>query len=396
VRTAKPDLLPTPESCLSGARAAAANSQRLLLSAGVLQRRHRHGPAAALYATALEEAIKAISLLLLARRDAASADRHLLEKLAASLERHDERYALTVPFSMLVHPGAAFMGLLLLALRSYADGKSSPEPVVDLLTEAAKSPPPRRSRGGFFASAACTSIGVTDGGRIRSTLARRRSRLSVTSHACMSLARAGSPDSQQHSWFPSAARLALRQVPIARPRRQRVLRRPCMTVRTFRVRLAKLAAIAAMGSFGGVVVGVLPAPAIAAYGWVAAGSSTAVLIGSLMAMWFAGSYKADRSDVAGKLGALARYVARAGAWGLAGGGVGALLAQTLPTRLTEPASTNPDAVPMAGWLAIAGGALGVAFGLLEEWHQQSSTEPSASPDERESSDKNPTSDRNRR
>ena len=157
-----------------------------------------------------------------------------------------------------------------------------------------------------------------------------------------------------------------------------------MTVRAFRKRLGVLAAVATVVSFLGVVVGVIPAPVIAAYGWVMAGLGTAILIGSLIALVFAGSYKADRSDLLGRLEAFGRYVARAGAWGLAGGGIGALLSQTLPTRITGSASADPSAVPVAGWLAIAGGAVGVAFGLLEEWHQQGVTEPADSASAQES------------
>lgn len=39
-----------------------------------------------------------------------------------------------------------------------------------------------------------------------------------------------------------------------------------------------------------------------------------------------------------------------------------------PAQITET-SPSPSAIPVSGWLAVAGGGLGLPLGLLEEWRR---------------------------
>jgi len=153
-----------------------------------------------------------------------------------------------------------------------------------------------------------------------------------------------------------------------------------LSVRAFRRRLVQLIVIASLAVVVGVPVSFVPEPLAAAYGSLLSGIGLAVVGGALLAMVWVGTYRADRSDVSGRLATLAGYVARAGTWGIAGGGLGALLAQALPERLIAPVTNDPNAIPVGGWMAIIGGALGVGFGLLEEWHQQAGEPPGGTMD----------------
>lgn len=110
-----------------------------------------------------------------------------------------------------------------------------------------------------------------------------------------------------------------------------------------------------------------------------AGASVAVLIALIFVIVFAGSYPDDRTNVRRGLTGAWPYVIRATTWGVAAAGVGALLATALPARITA-ADTNASAIPIAGWLAIFFGALGITLAILEEWHSghgSSTSDPEA-------------------
>lgn len=103
---------------------------------------------------------------------------------------------------------------------------------------------------------------------------------------------------------------------------------------------------------------------------VASALLMAVAIGLAVAAYFVGSYHEDRAALASRTANVWDYLRRAGAWGLAAGGVGALLAGALPPRLSEAGSTDPAALPTAGFVAIMLGGAGFAYGLLEEWRER--------------------------
>jgi membrane protease YdiL (CAAX protease family) len=96
----------------------------------------------------------------------------------------------------------------------------------------------------------------------------------------------------------------------------------------------------------------------------------AVLIGLLAAWLWASTYRAERGDLARRISASWGYVTRATRWGLAAAGVGALLSSALPPRLLAEAVSDPNRIPVAAWVAIAFGGVGVAVGILEEWHSR--------------------------
>jgi len=106
----------------------------------------------------------------------------------------------------------------------------------------------------------------------------------------------------------------------------------------------------------------------------------AMLVGLLLAVAFIGSYREDRAALVSGIAGVTGYVRRAGAWGLAAGGVGALLASALPRRLAEAGADDPVALPTAGFVAILLGGAGVAYGLLEEWREQVERDDEAPPE----------------
>ena len=145
-------------------------------------------------------------------------------------------------------------------------------------------------------------------------------------------------------------------------------------VRWLRRRLWLVMVAAVIGFVLGVFVQQLPQRQWAALGAVLAGASVAVLLGGFGAWFAAGSYLDDR-QTASRFGSLWGYVSRAGTWGLAGGGIGALLATALPSRLAE-APSSPHEIPIAGWLAIFFGSAGIAVGILEQWRSTDGPESS--------------------
>jgi AbiV family abortive infection protein len=87
----------TPDACAAGADAAARNSGRLALAAGRLHRDRFFGPAASLYVTSLEEAVKGLALVL-ASATAENGEvreqvRQPLMSLVAGRDSHRRRHA---------------------------------------------------------------------------------------------------------------------------------------------------------------------------------------------------------------------------------------------------------------------------------------------------------------
>lgn len=135
------------------------------------------------------------------------------------------------------------------------------------------------------------------------------------------------------------------------------------TGRPASVRRRALIAIA-VGLFGallGLIGEALPQPLWAATAGVVVAISIMAIIAGAFTLLLAPDYESDRERVAAVWGFLRRPVT----WSLAGGGLGALLASALPQRLAS-ALSNPDAIPVAGWMAIVLAAGGLALGLLED------------------------------
>jgi hypothetical protein len=117
----------------------------------------------------------------------------------------------------------------------------------------------------------------------------------------------------------------------------------------------------------------LPHPVWAALSATLAGASVAVFVALLAVVAVASSYSDDRHGIESKYKASWPYVARAATWGVASAGIGALLATALPARISS-AQSGPNELPVAGWLAIAFGALGIALAILDEWHRRQEAE----------------------
>jgi hypothetical protein len=137
----------------------------------------------------------------------------------------------------------------------------------------------------------------------------------------------------------------------------------------FRRGAAKALALAVLGLVVTALGQQLPDRLSAAIFAVLSALLLAVVIGLLVAVVFVGSYHEDRAALATGATSVLGYVRRAGAWGLAAAGVGALLAGALPTRLAA-GPDDPAALPTTGLVAIAFGGFGVAYGALEEWRDR--------------------------
>jgi hypothetical protein len=137
---------------------------------------------------------------------------------------------------------------------------------------------------------------------------------------------------------------------------------------------AKVALVAAVGLVAAAFGEQLPQSEYAALAALLFGACVAVIIGSMVAWLLASSYHQDRDQALGALRPFWGYVSRAGAWGLAAAGIGALLTTALPGRLAQ-APTDPRAIPIAGWMAIIFGSVGIAFGILEEWRSPPPVDP---------------------
>ena len=61
------------------------------------------------------------------------------------------------------------------------------------------------------------------------------------------------------------------------------------------------------------------------------------------------------------------YVRRSVVWGVAAATMGVLLSDALPNRIIEAFATEPNSLPIKGFMAVLFGAVGVAAALLEEW-----------------------------
>jgi len=104
------------------------------------------------------------------------------------------------------------------------------------------------------------------------------------------------------------------------------------------------------------------------------GVSLSAFIAALIALVLAGFYADDRNEIKRVMAPFCPYITRAAPWGLAGAGIGALLATALPARSLAP-PTSPMEVPISGWFAVLGGAVGMAAGVLEVWHERLNEEP---------------------
>lgn len=114
----------------------------------------------------------------------------------------------------------------------------------------------------------------------------------------------------------------------------------------------------------------LTIPQYAAISAVVGAAAVSVVLAALIAALVAGTYVEDRDPLRKRLATVWPYMSRGTMWGLAAAGIGALLATALPNRLAA-ASSNPSALPVAGWVAVIFGAFGLAAGLLETWNERS-------------------------
>jgi len=96
------------------------------------------------------------------------------------------------------------------------------------------------------------------------------------------------------------------------------------------------------------------------------GVSCALVLAAALVLLFAADYARDRGATTTWLSGVWPYVVRTTTWGFAAAGIGALLATALPARIAN-AFTDPHAIPVSGWMAIAFGGVGAAVGILEEW-----------------------------
>lgn len=136
-------------------------------------------------------------------------------------------------------------------------------------------------------------------------------------------------------------------------------------------RMALSMAVVAIGLFalGVVVQAVLRIAIYVALGWSLIAVASAVFIGAIASLLLSRSYLEDRGSIGKGLSTVRPYATRALTWGLAGGGIGALLATALPQSVVQ-VFADPNALPLPGWLAIVFGGVGVALGLLEAAHQE--------------------------
>src|SRR5438874_1822692 len=122
-------------------------------------------------------------------------------------------------------------------------------------------------------------------------------------------------------------------------------------LRALRFGVAKSLAI----SIGCILIGLagegLPEPRYAALSAVVVGLATAALVGGITTLMLAATYVDDRDRIQRHIGSLTGYIRRAGTWGMAAGGLGALLASALPRRLSD-AVQDPATLPVQGWVAV--------------------------------------------
>jgi membrane protease YdiL (CAAX protease family) len=145
-------------------------------------------------------------------------------------------------------------------------------------------------------------------------------------------------------------------------------------LKAFRRTLLKAAGLCFVLLFGTVLGQFLPEGLYAAVFGAATSVLIAVLIGLFAAWLWVSTYSEERGDLSKRLESSWGYVTGAARWGLAAAGVGALLATALPARLLTVAGTDPNRIPTAAWVAIAFGGVGVAIGILEEWHRSRPSE----------------------
>ncbi len=141
-------------------------------------------------------------------------------------------------------------------------------------------------------------------------------------------------------------------------------------VKSFRRGSAKTWLLGVVGLLLAIAGQQLPDRFWAAMSAVGTGALMAALIGGGLAWGPAGAYHDDRATGVSRTTSALGDVRRAGGWGLAAAGVGALLASALPPRLAETTTSDPAGLPPAGFVAIVFGGVGIAYGLLEEWWQR--------------------------
>lgn len=94
--------------------------------------------------------------------------------------------------------------------------------------------------------------------------------------------------------------------------------------------------------------------------------SIATFSGCVYAHQAAPTYARDRTAVTGRLAAVWPYVYRAAVWGVAAAGLGALLAEAMPSPLQKVA---PSRLSTTSLLAVTFASIGIAAGILETWRE---------------------------
>jgi hypothetical protein len=61
------------------------------------------------------------------------------------------------------------------------------------------------------------------------------------------------------------------------------------------------------------------------------------------------------------------FARRSAVWGVTAATMGVLLSDAVPNRIVDAFATDPNALPIKGFMAVVFGAVGVATALVEEW-----------------------------
>lgn len=135
-------------------------------------------------------------------------------------------------------------------------------------------------------------------------------------------------------------------------------------MRRLRANLRKLIAVCMLGFAVGIVLSTASDQVYAAFGGVLAAVALATFSGGVYAYQAAASYAADRTTIRKKLESVWAYASRAGAWGVAGAGLGVLLSEAIPTPLRN---VEGPALPTSALLGITFAGVGVGMAILETW-----------------------------
>jgi hypothetical protein len=124
-------------------------------------------------------------------------------------------------------------------------------------------------------------------------------------------------------------------------------------------------ALITVGTFvAGIALAASSDQVYAAFGGVIAAVSMAAFSGCVYAHQAAPTYARDRNAVTGRLDAIWPYVYKAAVWGVAAAGLGALLAEAIPSPLQNVA---PSRLSTTSLLAVTFAGIGIAAGILETW-----------------------------